>query len=197
MPDGKGARFGSTKEGGVCLPFGGGWGPPPPLQPPKQSHTPRGHTLAGGGPRDNSPGLVCAWSVWHEQLQLCGRACSFLGFFWVQGGSPPLPLLCTTLGYVCCMRHRTSFSFHIHVKCSGHSTPESCLTKVIPNRWHLVVDWLLEGRVAGGASGQSQNWSGGEDQQRTGEWGGALSTVRAASTLQLFVRVAVLETHTL
>ena len=24
---------------------------PPPLQPPKLSHTPRGHTLAGGGPR--------------------------------------------------------------------------------------------------------------------------------------------------
>ena len=32
-------RFGSTK--------GGGRGPPP-LQPPKLSHTPRGHTLAGG-----------------------------------------------------------------------------------------------------------------------------------------------------
>ena len=28
----------------------GGWGPPP-LQPPKLSNTPRGHTLAGGGPR--------------------------------------------------------------------------------------------------------------------------------------------------
>ena len=25
--------------------------PPPPLQPPKLSHTPRGHTLAGGDPR--------------------------------------------------------------------------------------------------------------------------------------------------
>ena len=36
-------RFGSTK--------GGGRGPPPPPQPPKLSHTPRGHTLAGGGPR--------------------------------------------------------------------------------------------------------------------------------------------------
>ena len=37
-------RFGSTK--------GGGRGPlPPPLQPPKLSHTPRVHTLAGGGPR--------------------------------------------------------------------------------------------------------------------------------------------------
>ena len=35
-------RFGSTK---------GGWVPFPPLQPPKLSHTPRGHTLAGGGPR--------------------------------------------------------------------------------------------------------------------------------------------------
>ena len=33
-------RFGSTKGGGS-----------PPLQPPKLSHTPRGHTLAGGGPR--------------------------------------------------------------------------------------------------------------------------------------------------
>ena len=31
-------------------PFGGGWGPPP-LQAPKLSNTPRGHTLAGGGPR--------------------------------------------------------------------------------------------------------------------------------------------------
>ena len=31
---------------------GVGWGPPPPpLQPPKPSHTPRGHTLTGGGPR--------------------------------------------------------------------------------------------------------------------------------------------------
>ena len=29
----------------------GGGGTPPPLQPPKLSHTPRGHTLAGGGPR--------------------------------------------------------------------------------------------------------------------------------------------------
>ena len=40
-PDGKGAGFGSTKAP-----------PPPPLQPPKLSNTPRGHTLAGGGPRD-------------------------------------------------------------------------------------------------------------------------------------------------
>ena len=30
---------------------GGGGG----LQPPKQSHTPRGHTLAGGGPRASAP----------------------------------------------------------------------------------------------------------------------------------------------
>ena len=48
-PDGKGAGLGSTK--------GVGWGPPPPsgggggLQPPKLSHTPRGHTLVGARPR--------------------------------------------------------------------------------------------------------------------------------------------------
>ena len=30
----------------------GGVPPPPPLQPPKLSNTPRGHTLAGGRPRD-------------------------------------------------------------------------------------------------------------------------------------------------
>ena len=35
-------RFRSTK--------GGGGRGPPPLQPSKRSHTPRGHTLAGGGP---------------------------------------------------------------------------------------------------------------------------------------------------
>ena len=29
----------------------GGGSPPPPLQPPKLSHTPWGHTLAGGSPR--------------------------------------------------------------------------------------------------------------------------------------------------
>ena len=33
-------------------PSEGGGGPPPPLQPPKLSNTPRGHTLAGGGPVD-------------------------------------------------------------------------------------------------------------------------------------------------
>ena len=33
---------------GLGQPRGGG---SPPLQPPKLSHTPRGHTLAGGGPR--------------------------------------------------------------------------------------------------------------------------------------------------
>ena len=30
----------------------GGGSPPLPLQPPKLSNTPRGHTLTGGGPRD-------------------------------------------------------------------------------------------------------------------------------------------------
>ena len=41
------------RRGGVGSPppFGGGVGSPPPLQPPKLSNTPRGHTLAGGGPR--------------------------------------------------------------------------------------------------------------------------------------------------
>ena len=46
-------RFGSTKAGGGVPsppPPWGGWGPPP-LSPPKLSHTPRGHTLAGGAPR--------------------------------------------------------------------------------------------------------------------------------------------------
>ena len=34
-----------TPKGGV---------PPPPLQPPKLSNTPRGHTSAGGGPRGHT-----------------------------------------------------------------------------------------------------------------------------------------------
>ena len=36
--------------------------PPPPLQPPKLSNTPRGHTLAGGGPRAEHS-LSCQQSV--------------------------------------------------------------------------------------------------------------------------------------
>ena len=40
---------------GLGQPRGGGWGSPAPLQPPKLSHTPRGHTLAGGGPRGYAP----------------------------------------------------------------------------------------------------------------------------------------------
>ena len=49
-------RFGSTKGGGGVPPppLEGGGGPPPPLQPPKLSNTPRGHTLAGASPRDQS-----------------------------------------------------------------------------------------------------------------------------------------------
>ena len=47
-PAGKGAGFGSTKGGGV--------GSPPPLQPPKLSNTPQGHTLASASPRgQNAP----------------------------------------------------------------------------------------------------------------------------------------------
>ena len=38
-------------EGSPPPPLWGGGGPPPTPQPPKLSHTPRGHTLAGGGPR--------------------------------------------------------------------------------------------------------------------------------------------------
>ena len=38
----------------------GGGGPSPSLQPPKLSHTPRGHTLAGGGPRAFSSDLCIA-----------------------------------------------------------------------------------------------------------------------------------------
>ena len=49
-PNGKGAGFGSTK---------GGVAPPPPLQPPKLSNTPRSHTLAGGGPRAGTVFLDC------------------------------------------------------------------------------------------------------------------------------------------
>ena len=43
----------AQRRGGVAPPprFGGGWGSPPPLQPPKLSNTPRGHTLAGASPR--------------------------------------------------------------------------------------------------------------------------------------------------
>ena len=43
-------RFRSTK--------GGGRAPPPPLQPPKLSHTPRGHALAGGGPHGATRNLL-------------------------------------------------------------------------------------------------------------------------------------------
>ena len=43
---------------GLGQPRGGGPRLPTPLQPPKLSHTPRGHTLAGGGPHewDSPPG---------------------------------------------------------------------------------------------------------------------------------------------
>ena len=55
-PAGKGAGFGSTKGGGgVHPPLRRGVGVPPPLQPPKLSNTPRGHTLAGGRPRGSAP----------------------------------------------------------------------------------------------------------------------------------------------
>ena len=46
----KGAGFGSTKGGVPPPPLRRGVGSPPPLQPPILSNTPRGHTLAGGGP---------------------------------------------------------------------------------------------------------------------------------------------------
>ena len=45
--------------GGVPPPLRRGVGvPPPPLQPPKLSNTPRGHTLAGGGPRASTPDVM-------------------------------------------------------------------------------------------------------------------------------------------
>ena len=44
------------RRGGVgSPPPSEGGPPPPPLQPPKLSNTPRGHTLAGGGPRGGRP----------------------------------------------------------------------------------------------------------------------------------------------
>ena len=52
----KGAKFGSTKS------------PPPSLQPPKRSHTPQGHTLAGG-----DPCVQCMWSGhMHRSNSACG-----------------------------------------------------------------------------------------------------------------------------
>ena len=65
----KGAGFGSTKG---C--------PPPPPTTSKQSHTPWGHTLAGGGPRaPRPPRLALFWYkvvVCRVQTVQCGVHCA-------------------------------------------------------------------------------------------------------------------------
>ena len=72
-PNGKGAGFGSTKGGGCPPPPLEGGGGPPPLQPPKLSNTPRGHTLAGGGPRGYCVHMhfTLYWKA-NSRLGLCG-----------------------------------------------------------------------------------------------------------------------------
>ena len=49
------ARFGSTRGGGAWGRGGGGGVEVPPTQTQKFSHTPRGNTLAAGGPRKRHP----------------------------------------------------------------------------------------------------------------------------------------------
>ena len=70
----------------------GGWGPPPPpLQPPKLSHTPQGHTLAGGGPRAGEPSL----HPQKPQVSFCHLLCvEHRGCLLVRPDPPParLPL---------------------------------------------------------------------------------------------------------
>ena len=54
-PQGLGQPRGGEGSPPPPPPLGAGGVPPPPLQPPKLSHTPRSHTLAGGGPRAHTP----------------------------------------------------------------------------------------------------------------------------------------------
>ena len=42
--------------------------PPPPLQPPNLSHTPRGHTLVGGSPSDYTQHLYMKRKPWDSDL---------------------------------------------------------------------------------------------------------------------------------
>ena len=57
---------------GLGQPRGGE--PPPPLQPPKLSHTPRGHTLAGGGPREHVPPPAPSRRGQSDSLCRCGSS---------------------------------------------------------------------------------------------------------------------------
>ena len=68
---------------GLGQPKGWGGSPSPPIQPPKRSHSPRGHKLAGGGPRGWVP------SQWRPK---CRRWWLRLEALHLQATQPTSPL---------------------------------------------------------------------------------------------------------